>query len=67
MKYPYSVKHDGKWYNPGEEVPDTAISEDTAVCDSANLLGAPQVEEVQPISEKVVEDEPKKRGRKPKQ
>lgn len=68
MKYPYSVKHNGKWYKPGEEVPDTAISKDAkTVCESANLLGTSQVEEVQPESEKVVEDEPKKRRRKSKQ
>lgn len=28
MKYPYSVKVNGKWYRPGEEIPD--VQESTA-------------------------------------
>lgn len=26
MKYPYSVKHNGKWYRPNTEVPDDTVS-----------------------------------------
>lgn len=66
MKFPYTVKANGKWYKPGEDVPGTGMNEtSSAMSDGANLIGAPRVEEVQP--EKVVEDEPKQRGRKPRQ
>lgn len=67
MKYPYSVKANGKWYRPGEDVPETTkeIAAPTlieAVEESTNQPVASQIEEVQP--EQAVEDAPKKRGRK---
>lgn len=67
MKYPYTVKANGQWYRPGEDVPETTkeISASTlieAVEESTNQPVASQIEEVQ--SEKAVEDAPKKRGRK---
>ena len=61
MKYPYSVKANGKWFRPGEDVPDTA----KAVEESAIQPVISQVKEVQP--EQAVEDEPKRRGRKRKE
>ena len=68
MKYPYAVKHNGKWYRPYEEVPDTVKTDE-----SANQRGIPLIEEVRGADETVetdnsapVEDVPKKRGRKPK-
>jgi hypothetical protein len=61
MTYPYAVKFNGKWYRPNEDVPDTA----KAVEESAIQPVISQVKEVQP--EKVVEDEPKRRGRKRKE
>ena len=30
MKYPYSVKVDGKWYRPNTEVPENAPNKETA-------------------------------------
>lgn len=69
MTYPYAVKHNGKWYRPFEEVPDTQTEEKT---NTANVLldgraiqpVISQVDEVQ--SEKAVEDEPRRRGRRHK-
>lgn len=29
MKYPYSVKVNGKWYRPNEEVPETVSKKET--------------------------------------
>lgn len=68
MKYPYSVKANGKWFRPGEDVPEKteAIAAPTlieSVEESANQPVASQIEEVQP--EQAVEDAPKKpRGRR---
>ena len=68
MIYPYTVKHNGKWYRPYDEVPDTVKTDE-----SANQRGIPLIEEVRGADETVetdksapVEDVPKKRGRKPK-
>lgn len=72
MTYPYAVKHNGKWYRPGENVPDNTVKEPEkvieAVEESAIQPVISQVEEVQPAadSEKAVENEPKRRGRKRK-
>lgn len=74
MTYPYAVKFNGKWYRPNEDVPDTAkpvveTATDT-VEESAIQPVISQVKEVQPetadVSEKAVEDEPKRRGRRRK-
>lgn len=66
MTYPYAVKHNGKWYRPNEDVPDTAkpvVDKATeTVEESAIQPVISQVKEVQP--EKAVEDEPKRRGRR---
>lgn len=59
MKYPYSVKANGKWYRPNENVPDAPVQE----AESTNQRDIPQVEEVQ-TANAAVEDEPKRRGRK---
>ena len=67
MTYPYAVKFNGKWYRPNENVPDGTTETAAAIDDveSANLTVDTQVKEVQP--ETVVEDEPKKRGRRRKE
>lgn len=31
MKYPYSVKHNGKWYRPNTDVPDETVSKKETV------------------------------------
>ncbi len=73
MTYPYAVKHNGKWYRPGENVPDGQPEKTESIAKAAEKASneesaiqpvISQVEEVQP--EKVVENEPKRRGRKPK-
>ena len=73
MIYPYAVKHNGKWYRPYDEVPDTVKTDE-----SANQRGIPLIEEVRGADETAetetvetdnsapVEDVPRKRGRKPK-
>lgn len=34
MKYPYSVKYNGKWYPPNTELPETAaVAEDAAAAE----------------------------------
>lgn len=73
MTYPYAVKFNGKWYRPNEDVPDTAkpvVETAKAVEESAIQPVISQVKEVQPesadVSEKAVEDEPKRRGRRRK-
>lgn len=69
MKYPYSVKANGKWFRPGEDVPETTetVAAPTLIPETveegANQPVASQIEEVQ--SEQTVEDAPKKpRGRR---
>lgn len=72
MTYPYAVKFNGKWYRPGEDVPNTAnpVAEKATetVEESAIQPVISRVEEVQPEtaaeSEKAVENAPKRRGRK---
>jgi hypothetical protein len=73
MTYPYAVKFNGKWYRPNEDVPDTAnlvVETAKTVEESAIQPVISQVKEVQPesadVSEKAVEDEPKRRGRRRK-
>ena len=66
MTYPYAVKFNGKWYRPNEHVPDEAVLKtETVEEESAIQPVISQVEEVQP--ETVVEDEPKRRGRRRKE
>ena len=66
MKYTYAVKSNGKWYQPGEDVPEITPTTETAG-ERANQHGIAQVEEVQSAEVPLtVEDEPKRRGRKPK-
>lgn len=43
MKYDYSVKANGKWYKPGEEVPDSTETESTAT--TADTLAATETNE----------------------
>lgn len=67
MTYPYAVKCNGKWYRPGENVPDmaeNAVEKTAGTVESAIQPVSSQVEEVQ--SETVVEAEPKRRGRRRK-
>ena len=68
MTYPYAVKFNGKWYRPGENVPDNTVKQPEkvieAVEESAIQPVVPQIEEVQP--ETVVEGEPKRRRRRRK-
>lgn len=66
MTYPYAVKYNGKWYKPGENVPDETISANVETVEASVIEPViTQVEEVQP--ETVVEDEPKRRGRRRKE
>lgn len=66
MKYTYAVKFNGKWYQPGEAVPESTPTTETAG-ERANQQVIAQVEEVQSAEATLtVEDEPKRRGRKPK-
>lgn len=66
MKYTYAVKSNGKWYQPGEDVPESTPTTETA-SERANQQEIVQVEEVQSAEVPLtVEDEPKRRGRKPK-
>ena len=62
MKYPYTVKFNGNWYAPGEDVPDGTADNKPAVSESANQRNIPQIEEVQ--SESTVEGDSRRRGRK---
>lgn len=69
MTYPYAVKFNGKWYRPNEDVPDEQAKENPVEVNvlldgSAIQPVISQVEEVQ--SEKAVEDEPRRRGRRRK-
>lgn len=69
MKYPYAVKANGKWYRPGEEVPNAKVEESPIVTNilldgSEIQTDIPHVNEEQP--ELPADDEPKRRGRKPK-
>ena len=69
MKYPYAVKANGKWYRPGQEVPeDKPIAKEETAIESANQGCNPLIEEVQEQTAKpeTVEDAPKRRGRKPR-
>lgn len=75
MTYPYAVKFNGKWYRPNEDVPDAQAKEkpvevNVLLDESAIQPVISQVKEVQPVSadvsEKAVEDEPKRRGRRRK-
>lgn len=43
MKYDYSVKVSGKWYKPGEEVPD--VTETEATVSTADILTATETNE----------------------
>ena len=66
MTYPYAVKFNGKWYRPGENVPDNTAKEPEKVIEtveeSAIQTVNSQVKKVQP--ETVVEGEPKRRRRR---
>ena len=69
MTYPYAVKFNGKWYRPGENVPDAQVEKkpievNILLDGSAIQPVVPQIEEVQP--ETVVEGEPKRRRRRRK-
>lgn len=43
MKYDYSVKANGKWYKPGEEVPDSTETENAVT--TADILTATEKNE----------------------
>ena len=67
MTYPYAVKHNGTWYRPGENVPDTSdekkpVEVNVLLDERAIQPVVPQIEEVQP--ETVVDGEPKRRRRR---
>lgn len=73
MTYPYAVKYNGKWYRPGEDVPDNQAKEKpvevNVLLDGREIQPViSQVEEVQPEiadhSEMAVENVPNRRGRK---
>ena len=47
MKYDYSVKVNGKWYKPGEEVPDVTETEATVSTADADILTATETNETE--------------------
>ena len=58
MKYTHVVKHNGVWYQAGEEVPDDT----TPVVKKAETVTPEPVKEIKPTSQPAV----KKRGRRPR-
>lgn len=45
MKYDYSVKANGKWYKPGEEVPDNTEKDTTVTTADTDILTATETNE----------------------
>lgn len=69
MIYKHSVKVNGRWYVPGEDVPETSenVADDATITladEITNTRDASPVEEVQPENIPVVEDAPRRRGRR---
>lgn len=69
MIYKHSVKVNGRWYAPGENVPETSenVADDatlTLADEITNTRDASPVEEVQPENIPAVEDAPRRRGRR---
>lgn len=69
MIYKHSVKVNGRWYAAGEDVPETRenVADDAALTladEITNTRDASPVEEVQPENIPVVEDAPRRRGRR---
>lgn len=69
MIYKHSVKVNGIWYAAGENVPETSVNvaDDvtlTIADEITNTRDASPVEEVQPETQPVVEDAPRRRGRR---
>lgn len=69
MIYKHSVKVNGIWYAPGEDVPETSenVADDATITladEITNTRDASPVEEVHPENIPAVEDAPRRRGRR---